>query len=380
MGRIEILEQSAFKELSSRSEGLVKSPNYFQLVDFFIDGVLKRLEKYVVEGLKWDAGRIDQQETNDLSSDVVLNIVGKKGLKNIRLGKNLRKIIKEKQGQQIPEFIKNFEYVKKYIKSKEERNYVDKQIKKVKSFTKTLAKERNEYKQKYEVKKYEALFLDKALSSDKDHVINLVHSIKISSQSIDNAIYKIHQKIKDGAGISDIEKFLDKISIENQKINRVSKIVTSANFDLLSNTIEVDIVEYIKQYLEIGSDKDLEDVEIVVLNGDIKFESEFQPIEIAVIFDNFVSNASKAAADTMTILFEKQGRNLRMLIGDDGDGISESDQKLLFTRGFSSRKKGSGLGLHYIKSLVTSMGGKVKFIGNDVPDMGKGACFEVILH
>ena len=108
--------------------------------------------------------------------------------------------------------------------------------------------------------------------------------------------------------------------------------------------------------------------------------SEFQPIEIAVILDNFVSNASKAGADLLTILFEKKGHNLRILIGDNGEGISEENQKLLFNRGFSSSKRGSGLGLYYIKTMIASMGGKIWFIGNDVPDMGKGACFEVILH
>ena len=42
MGRIEITgQQNDFKELSSRSEGLVKSPAYYQLTDFFIGGDLK---------------------------------------------------------------------------------------------------------------------------------------------------------------------------------------------------------------------------------------------------------------------------------------------------------------------------------------------------
>jgi len=381
MGRIEILGQrDDFKELSSRSEGLVKSPSYYQLIDFFIGVVLRRFERYVVEGLSWDAGRVDQEETEKKSASAILKIIGKQGPKNIHFGKDLLQILNEKRARQIPELIKNFEYLKKYIKSKEERKYVDKQFKKIRNITRTLAKERSEYQQKYEAKAVEALFLGKALSSDKDQVINLVHSIKISSEAIENGIYKINKTIKEGGEIKDVEKYFDRIGIENQKIHRISKIVTSANFDLLSDTIEADLVQYVKQYLEIGSDKELEDIEVRIINGDVEFRTEFQPIDVAVIFDNFISNSSKAEADLVTILFQKRGRNLRILVGDNGDGVPKDKQNLIFNRGFSTRRKGSGLGLHYIKSMMEESGGTVKFLGNDVPDMGKGACFEVVMH
>lgn len=381
MGRIELQgHPNDFKELSSRSEGLVKSTSYYQLIDFFIGMVLRPFERYVVEGLRWDAGKVELEETEKSSAEAVLKIIGKKGNRNIHFGKNLLQILNEKRARQIPELIKNLESLKKYTKSKEERKYVNTQFKKISSISKTLQKERSEYKRKYEAKVVEALFLDKALSSDADQVINLVHSIEISSEAIEKQIYKINKTIKEGGKIKDIEKYFDKISIENQKVQRISKIVTTATFDLLSDTIEEDLVQYVKQYLEIGSDKELEDLDVRVINGDMEFRTEFQPIEVAIIFDNFISNSSKAEADLVTILFQKNGRNLRILVGDNGDGVPKDEQNLIFNRGFSTRRKGSGLGLHYVKSIIESSGGTVKFLGNDVPDMGKGACFEVIMH
>ena len=209
----------------------------------------------MVEGLKWDAGKVEQKETEKNSADAVLKIIGKKGFRNIHFGKNLLQILNEKRTRQIPELIKNFEYLKEYAKSKEERKYVDKQFKQIRGITKTLAKERNEYKQKYEAKAVEALFLDKALSSDTDKIFNLVHSIKIASEAIENQIYEINKAIKLGKKIKDIERHFDAISIENQKVHMVSKIITSANFAFLSDTIKTDLVQYIKQYLEMGYDK-----------------------------------------------------------------------------------------------------------------------------
>ena len=379
MGRIEIAgQQNDFKELSSRSEGLVKSPAYYQLTDFFIGAILRPLERYVVEGLKWDAGRTELKETEKNSADAVLKIIGKKEFRNIHFGKNLLQVLNEKRTRQIPELITNFEYLKKYAKSKEERRYVDEQFKQIRGITKTLAKERNKYKQKYEAKAVESLFLDKALSSDTDKIINLVHSIKISSEAIENQIYEISKAIKIGKKIKDIEKYFDEISIENQKVHMVSKIITSANFGFLSDTIETDLVQYIRQYLEIGFDKESVLLGVQVINGRIEFRTEFNPVDVAVVFDNFMSNSSKAGADMVTILFEKKGEGLRILIGDNGDGVPKDAQELIFGRGFSSRRSGSGLGLHYVKTMLESSGDSVKFLGNDVPNMGKGACFEVL--
>ena len=380
MGRIEITgQQDDFKELSSRSEGLVKSPAYHQLVDFFMGVVLKPFEHYVVKGLRWDAGIIRQGETSRNSADAVLKIAGKKGTKNIRIGKNLLHILNEKRTRQIPELIKNFEYIKDYAKSKEERRYVNYQIKEIKNLTKTLTRERNEYKQRYEAKAAEAMFLDRALSSDTDKVINLVHSIKICSEAIENQIYKINKAIRQGAKVDQIEEHLDKISIENQKVQKVSMIVTSANFDLLSNTIEEDLVQYVRQYMEIGSDKEMEDFEIRIINGGTEFRAEFNPVDVAVILDNLISNSAKAGADLLTVLFEREGERLKILVGDNGDGIPEENREIVFARGFSSRRKGSGLGLHYVKTMVESSGGSISFVGNGVQDMGTGACFEIVV-
>ena len=380
MGRIEITgQQDDFKELSSRSEGLVKNPAYSQLTNFFLEAVIKPLERYVVEGLRWDTGKAESEETNKSSADAVLKIIGKESARSIHFGKNLLQILNDKRTRQIPELIKNFEYLKDYTKSTEERKYVDEQFKQIRGITKILAKERNVYKQKYEAKAAEALFLDKALSSDTDKMLNLVHSIKIFSESIENKIYEIHKAIKLGKKMKDVEKYFDAIGLENQKVHKVSKIITSANFDVLSKTMKADLVQYIKQYLEVGSEKKSELIEVQVINGDMEFRTEFNPLDIALIFDNFMSNSSKENADLMTIYFEQKEKNLRILVGDNGDGVPDDERELIFDRGFSSHNSGTGLGLYYVKTMLKPPKYSVEFFGNNISGMGKGACFEVLM-
>lgn len=54
IGRIEIFgDNPDFKETTSRDGGLVKNTSYDNLVDFFIERTLRRLEKYVVDIIRW---------------------------------------------------------------------------------------------------------------------------------------------------------------------------------------------------------------------------------------------------------------------------------------------------------------------------------------
>jgi hypothetical protein len=53
-GRIEITgDNRRFKEVSSRDAGLIESPEWRELIDFFYDYALKRLEKYAIDVIKW---------------------------------------------------------------------------------------------------------------------------------------------------------------------------------------------------------------------------------------------------------------------------------------------------------------------------------------
>src|SRR5208337_1265819 len=56
MGRIEVNGyQPDFKEVSSRDGGVIKTDAFYQLTDFFHKKTLRRLERYVAEGIDWDS-------------------------------------------------------------------------------------------------------------------------------------------------------------------------------------------------------------------------------------------------------------------------------------------------------------------------------------
>lgn len=68
-----------------------------------------------------------------------------------------------------------------------------------------------------------------------------------------------------------------------------------------------------------------------------------------------------------------------MFISDDGGGIPDAKVKHIFDRGYTTTN-GSGLGLFYVKKLIGQNNGEINFIGNNLPEKEKGACFEVIFR
>lgn len=99
------------------------------------------------------------------------------------------------------------------------------------------------------------------------------------------------------------------------------------------------------------------------------------------IMDNLISNALKFSptGSTVQLTVERQDGRVRLMVWDEGPGLSRADRERLFGR-FSrlsakptAGENSTGLGLSIVKHLVEGMGGKVWCSGEDV----KGAQFVV---
>jgi signal transduction histidine kinase len=383
MGRVELHgPQPCFNEVSSRAGGVNVTEAYKYLQDYFIEKILRRLEKYVVEGIDWDKEEIEKQKTPEQvkrdSLELIQKLAGqiKDPEKNIQFSPDLLTVLKDKQIENLPQVIKNVESLKKYVKVPEERNYIEKQLKSVKLATKNLELEKVEKEKELKLQKKESLFLGKVASADKDIIINLNHTIENSTQTIKEIIIDINKKIQANSPISEVVPFVDELSIENEKIKVLAGIVSMANFNTKVELIKADIVIYIKEYLEKIIKADI--LKFKFSNDKIEHITHFRPLEIAIVLDNFISNAKKAGASSIAIKFKTVNKHLQIQIADDGKGIEAKIVKNIFNRGFTMTK-GSGIGLHHIKTIVENMRGSVGFLGNDIKDLEKGACFEVML-
>src|SRR5690606_5917456 len=123
IGRIEINgQQPELKETTSRDGGLVKTDTYHQLVDFFYDFVLKRLEHYVVNIINWGDERVNK-ETGEITPELwakdvkvqilelVSGFINSKNIIDIQYDKNFLQIISEKQDKSVDKIVKNISRV-----------------------------------------------------------------------------------------------------------------------------------------------------------------------------------------------------------------------------------------------------------------------------
>ena len=396
MGRIEIYGyQPGFIEVSSRDGGIIKNDHYLQLTEFFVKKILRRLEKYVVEGIEWEKKDLKKtpQEIKEDSLKILEKMIGrvKDPDKEVDFNKNLLEIVEEKEVEKIPEIIKNVDSLKKYVKKPEVRNYIDKQLKAFRRATEVLREEKKEVEQKkervekiLEVTKKEALFLSATISEDKEILINLNHSVKVTTFTIENYIREIYELIRLSGSYRDISHVVEKIDRENQKIRVLSGIVSFATFDTKVETIKKDLVQYIKEYLEGRAakriiSKRIKGINVDFKNSHLKFIKRFKPLEVSIIFDNLMDNSQKAGASTISIMFEIIGKELHILFSDNGKGVEKGKEAILFSRG-SSTTGGSGIGLFHVKTILESIGGEIKFVGNGFGDLEKGACFEMVIR
>lgn len=102
-------------------------------------------------------------------------------------------------------------------------------------------------------------------------------------------------------------------------------------------------------------------------------------IKLAHIFVNILRNAKDAVAAN-----DPDDRRLHVEIGrieregifvrftDNGSGIREEDRRELFSRGFTTKPSGHGLGLHFAANAMTELGGRIEA---ESRGLGQGASF-----
>ena len=296
--------------------------------------------------------------------------------KRVEFNPNLMEIVEEKQSDDLSEVIKNIEALASFAESSDEKARIKKYVRQIRSATMAYAEKRA--KQAAESVKKEILLMKESQSAGIKMAEDYNHWIGIATGNITTYLMRLVDEIREKGGSESVLSIVEQISRENQKIAAVSSIVGRANFNVQAEKQTADIVAYITQYItSVIADREKR-IRFNFANEGIEFITKFTPLEIAIMLDNFVVNSRKTDAGRVTLKFSTSDNMLRVLISDDGAGISDETAPHVFKRGFSTTS-GSGIGLSHIRSIAREMGGDVKFLGNGANGMGSGACFEVVI-
>jgi signal transduction histidine kinase len=100
----------------------------------------------------------------------------------------------------------------------------------------------------------------------------------------------------------------------------------------------------------------------VDIAGDHQAEVRVERQDLDEMLGNLVENAAKYGGGRVFVTVERRGRNVDILVEDDGPGIPEANRGSLFTRGArldTTGKPGTGLGLAIVRDVAEIYGGKV---------------------
>jgi signal transduction histidine kinase/anti-sigma regulatory factor (Ser/Thr protein kinase) len=244
--------------------------------------------------------------------------------------------------------------------------------------------ERKRIEEELEIEKEKNTFLRATSKGLNEDAKGLVHNIKHTSKNIRSSVDGLITKIKSGNyKEKDIFDKLQVIKFNNEKVLKIAKLITRANFKTDENSQVIDVVKYIEQYLEIY-DEVFDENELIIecITNNSSFIKRLSALDIALIFDDLISNSQKAEAQKVVIEFDSSTEDvLRIIISDDGKGVNKKfldNPKAMFELGVSSGTvDGSGIGLHSVRKTLKPMQAEINFIGNK--KVLEGASFEIII-
>lgn len=190
-------------------------------------------------------------------------------------------------------------------------------------------------------------------SSLRHELGNPVNSLKVSLSVLESNL--------DNYDRADIKRFLSRNLAD---IKRVEYILTSLkNFSVFEKPrVEpVNMVEIIHKFTSlIRPDLQEKDIKLIVNISNKKMIGLIDPRAFQQVMLNLTTNAIDALKNTtnkrITItMYEEENNQINLTIGDNGSGIDEAEQANLFRPFFTTKPKGTGLGLVIVKKMLAKM-------------------------
>ncbi len=170
--------------------------------------------------------------------------------------------------------------------------------------------------------------------------------------------------------ITEIEKDVDRLQTITERFSKIGSIPTLEVADIISETIN----SY--DYLKTRS-SNLIDFEIIIPEGEILVNLNKQLYSWTI--ENLVKNAIDAMKGRGKLIVEisQLEDTIMVSVSDTGKGLAKKNFNKIFEPGYTTKKRGWGLGLSLTKRIIEDFhDGKIKVLQSEI---NKGTTFQIIL-
>ncbi|MBU1046647.1 ATP-binding protein [Patescibacteria group bacterium] len=349
-----------FKETSSRDGGLLNTKGFQELKELFKKNVLRRLEIYAIDTLKWTYDGGTQKEFfPEEKENEIKKLIQKLTKSNdfVSLEYDYSKFEKQIE-KKVNEGFQGATGVLKKQAEKTNNIKLKKAVEKIEKVQKEQKDLIRKQETKIEKKDEQVSALKSFTNKDLENLQSYHHQIGISTKTIDNYILHSFNILK-SKKYEKLEKYLQKIKKENDKINSIARFATGSGMNELAIKKERSLNNIIKKYLKddyipVASDG----LEIQIKDNTTNdFITSFRPFDISMIFDNLLDNAKKAKANNCVVELCGGVNVLEVFVKDNGVGINKrfkDNIEEIFDLKTSSTD-GAGIGLFNVQEILTSI-------------------------
>jgi two-component sensor histidine kinase len=175
---------------------------------------------------------------------------------------------------------------------------------------------------------------------------------------------------ENGLGVKELEMDVDRLKTISERFSKIGSIPTLNDFDI-SETVQQNY-DYLKSRISTKVEFTLRKTYEPVLVPHSR-------ILMSWVIENLVKNAVDAmkGEGKLEMSLYKKNKSVYIDVADTGSGMTKQQIRNAFKPGFSTKKRGWGLGLSLTKRVVTEYHrGDVRIANSEV---GKGTTFRIVL-
>ena len=170
--------------------------------------------------------------------------------------------------------------------------------------------------------------------------------------------------------ILEIEKDIKRLEIITERFSKIGSLPDLKESNLVD--LILDTINYLKK-------RNSKYLKWEYIHNEKKIKIPVNEILFSWTLENILNNSidSMKGKGKIKIVLKNEKRLIRLLIIDSGKGIPRKNFKLIFNPGFTTKKKGWGLGLSLSKRIIEDYHKGILRIKKSI--IGKGTNFEIII-